>query len=720
MFRPSGPSLELTERLCRPQRIGVFGHRGVGKTTLLTMLYREAVSGRWPQLRLAAADARTATYLADKISQLEAGQPLPGTLAETDLRFHLYHAGGRIELLFKDYQGEHVDLGREEPIRAFLRDCDAIWLCVDAATLPAPADCLRRQQEVEQIMEDYLATDPLPGMHRPVALVVTKLDLLQGAGNEAWANALGMVRHALRSHSPASGEFGVSSLGGAAGGAPRPINLEAPLAWLASALRDQDLARLDRLEQAAPAEIRLRQRALACVRRRYPTAESLPGHEQRLARTRSLRTRTRALASVSAAGLLFASVLAYDGSGYRLAAHFEAAHAEDPAASLGVWQTYQTWHPTRNLLRPNGRSEEEWHTRKLAEAARGQRLQQSTADWRSAASDPDADVDRVWEQFQALRLEFPEADLSADLSHLRDGVKDRREAQIARRATRAHDELVSAESRSVDLPTLVARADAFLGEFPGSLPESDVRRLRDAALARVDDRDLEAARAYSARQPFNFQTRRELYQNYLDRHPDGRLRSEADAALRTIAVEWDRHDFRLVRDRFQARPGEVAEWRPYCLTYLAIHPGGRYASAARDLLRWAEKVNTPSEYRVVLRGGDFDHKVAFWLSRGPDLSAEIEVAGVRYGPSPVIANRYDPEWNYEFPRPIRWKLGDPIRIRVHDHDYWKRQVLEVASEGPLALNLLSGEVHSGGSTLTFESDFSVPTLPPVDGADRTP
>src|SRR5882757_9966830 len=100
MRRTPNPAVILAERLCRPQRIGVFGHRGVGKTTLLTMLYREAVGGRLPDLRLAAADARTADYLSDKVLQLEAGQPLPATLGETELRFHLYHhKGARLELV---------------------------------------------------------------------------------------------------------------------------------------------------------------------------------------------------------------------------------------------------------------------------------------------------------------------------------------------------------------------------------------------------------------------------------------------------------------------------------------------------------------------------------------------------------------------------------------------------------------------------------------------
>src|ERR1700687_5355586 len=102
----------LADRFCRPHRVGLFGHRGVGKTTLMTMLYREAVGGRLPDLRLAAADVPTAEFLSDKLSQLEAGQALPATLAETDLRLHLYHQQTRTELLVRDYQGEHVELGR--------------------------------------------------------------------------------------------------------------------------------------------------------------------------------------------------------------------------------------------------------------------------------------------------------------------------------------------------------------------------------------------------------------------------------------------------------------------------------------------------------------------------------------------------------------------------------------------------------------------------------
>ena len=146
----------LADRLCRPQRIAVFGRRGVGKTTFVTMVYREAVGGRIADCRLAAADAPTANYLADKILQLETGQPLPATLAETDLHFHLYALGQQLDLLLKDYQGEHVAVGREEPIREFLRDCDAVWLFWTSACGQATL-VLHPQQEVEQLVEGYLA-----------------------------------------------------------------------------------------------------------------------------------------------------------------------------------------------------------------------------------------------------------------------------------------------------------------------------------------------------------------------------------------------------------------------------------------------------------------------------------------------------------------------------------------------------------------------------------
>src|SRR4029078_13387017 len=107
----------LERRLTGPKRIALFGHRNVGKTTLLAMFYRQAASGRVPGLRLPPADAQSAEYLAEKIAKIKSGQPMAGSLAETELKLRLYHGPARFELIVRDYQGEHVTLGSEEPVR---------------------------------------------------------------------------------------------------------------------------------------------------------------------------------------------------------------------------------------------------------------------------------------------------------------------------------------------------------------------------------------------------------------------------------------------------------------------------------------------------------------------------------------------------------------------------------------------------------------------------
>src|SRR5579884_370907 len=278
MPRTPSPQVVLTERLCRPQRIGLFGRRGVGKTTFLTMLYREAVGGRLPRLRLAAADARTADYLSDKVLQLEAGQPLPATLGETELRFHLYHGETRLELLIKDYQGEHVAVGRQEPIREFLRDCDAVWLCLDVLDTATPESLLCAEQEVEQLVEDYLTAEPEGALHRPMAVVLTKADLLGHDApppDELVREQFEMTRHALATHFPRHEMFAVSSLGGTLEGkpavfTPQPVGLEGPLVWLAKVLRQQDLARLEQLWPSAARQTAVIERASGCFARRYP------------------------------------------------------------------------------------------------------------------------------------------------------------------------------------------------------------------------------------------------------------------------------------------------------------------------------------------------------------------------------------------------------------------------------------------------------------------
>ncbi len=93
----------------------------------------------------------------------------------------------------------------------------------------------------------------------------------------------------------------------------------------------------------------------------------------------------------------------------------------------------------------------------------------------------------------------------------------------------------------------------------------------------------------------------------------------------------------------------------------------------------------------------------------------LEVAGTTYGPSSVIRDSHRPIWDYTFPKPIAWKLGDPITIRLIDYDWSASDVYVLTSRpgDPLAIRLLTGTIKpakGGKTTLVFASDFQIPRL----------
>ncbi len=298
----------LEGRLIGPKRIALFGHRNVGKTTLLAMFYRQASSGRVPGLRLAAADAKSAEYLAEKIAQLESGQPMAGSLAETELKLRLYHGPARFELIVKDYQGEHVTLGSDEPIQEFFADCDAVLLCLDPEGSADLAERRRRQQEVENLLERYIDRSEDLSMGRPVALLLTKFDRVlassevrgESAGVDAGLSAefverlvderYGMTRHALAEHAPEGAIFAVSSFGPcASGNRPplelRPMGLEGPLSWVAQQLEARDRADMTQLWELAPRDLPRLERCVAAYERRYRRSKPVlrvPGPDQEI------------------------------------------------------------------------------------------------------------------------------------------------------------------------------------------------------------------------------------------------------------------------------------------------------------------------------------------------------------------------------------------------------------------------------------------------------
>ena len=221
----------LEARLTGPKRVALFGHRNVGKTTLLAMFYREASSGR--MRRTADGGGRPAECRVsgredrpDRVGRADgrARWPRPSS------RLRLYHGPARFELIVKDYQGEDVTLGSEQPIKQFFADCHAVLLCLDPEGSADATERRRRQQEVENLLEGYVDRSDDGKVGRPVALLLTKFDRVlagwhaprtpeRGSGvpvelverllNERY----GMTRHALAAHAPDGAVFAVSSFG---------------------------------------------------------------------------------------------------------------------------------------------------------------------------------------------------------------------------------------------------------------------------------------------------------------------------------------------------------------------------------------------------------------------------------------------------------------------------------------------------------------------------
>ncbi len=183
-----------------------------------------------------------------------------------------------------------------------------------------------------------------------------------------------------------------------------------------------------------------------------------------------------------------------------------------------------------------------------------------------------------------------------------------------------------------------------------------------------------------------------------------------------ILREWDSYAFRQAYDHATAHPDDVAEVARRLREYLRDHADGRFAADASHYLDWWDKISVPGQYRVTLRRGEVETAVGKYLAGGaPDLGVVIEVAGAMYGPSSVIRDSRRPIWDYTFPQPITWKLGDPITIRIIDYDWSASEVYVLHSKqgDPLAMRILSGTIKptkGGKTTLVFASDFTVPTL----------
>jgi hypothetical protein len=761
----------LEARLTGPKRIALFGHRAVGKTTLLAMFYRQASTGQVPGLRLAAVDPPSAEYLAEKIAQIESGEPPAGTLAETELKLRLYHGPARFDLIFKDYQGEHVTLGTDEPIQAFFADSDAVFLCLDPEGSTQPAERRRRQQEVENLLERYIDRSDDGTAGRPVALLLTKFDRVlargeAGQGPDAVERLVearyGMTRHALARHVPHGAMFAVSAYGrGAVDGRPpvelHPLGLEGPLVWLAEQLEEVDREQLEWLWDLAPDDTPRLSRCVAAFERRYPRSDRAADFRRRLAEGRS-RGRLRSLAGLTLVlGLVAGGLAGYDELGYRDAAQF--AQADNPAPAVARrWDDLIRWHPTLRYTRPGQSklalaSRDEWTVKatatrvsvgtaepdaaeKLAplkeraptlaiqihdvEKAQEDRKQEARwaevkAEAASMADEPDAPLLAV----RRFLREFPDSTHRGEADALLVSLRSKVDSKLAGRERQVLDDL----ARSINLPNanypdLIDQARQFLAEHPESRYRPEAERLLDDLVKTVDDRDIDKAREFSRRSPTEFAKRIDRYNEYLKAHAKGgRSISEAIEAKDKILRAWDKDTYRRAFDHLAAHPDDVAEVARQLRDYLAQHPEGRWIAEARRYVEWWDKVSVPQDYKVTLRRGTFDAKFGSTFGGAPDLCVVIEVAGVVHGPSPVSPNHYQPVWDYTFPRPIRWKLGDRVTVKVIDNGYWSNSTpvtLTSKPGDPLAMQMLSGPIKptkGGTTTIVFASDFQVPDLP---------
>ena len=362
----------------------------------------------------------------------------------------------------------------------------------------------------------------------------------------------------------------------------------------------------------------------------------------------------------------------------------------------------------RNWPRRSARSR-----RPRCQARHDQRWKAVEAEARSlaAAEDPATGLSAI----DAFLREFPDTPRRADAMKLAQSLKEEQNAKRYALDRQFLDDLVRSESLpNVSLADQIERARQFLAEHADSPSRAEVQRRLEVYLRRLDESDIEKARDYSRQFPSHFAARIERYQEYLKaHHAGGRFISEAMEAKDRVLREWDVSAYRQAYDHLIAHPDDVAEVARRLREYLRDQPDGRYVTDARRYLEWWDKVSVPGQYRVTLRRGEVESTVGKYLAgSGPDLGVVIEVAGAVYGPSSVIKNSYRPIWDYTYPQPITWKLGDPVTIRLIDYDWSATEVYTLTSRqgDPLAIRLLTGTVKpsKGGRPRCIASDFTMP------------
>ena len=182
----------LERQLTGPKRIALFGHRNVGKTTLLAMFYRQASTGqgagpppgggRRPDRRVSRREDR-----ADRVGRVARGDPgrdraeAPALPRPGAVRPDRQGLPGRA----RHARLRRADPGSSSPIAT--PSCSAST----PTARPDPADRRRRQQEVENLLERYIDRSDDATTGRPIALLLTKFDRVLAQQQAATAEGEG-------------------------------------------------------------------------------------------------------------------------------------------------------------------------------------------------------------------------------------------------------------------------------------------------------------------------------------------------------------------------------------------------------------------------------------------------------------------------------------------------------------------------------------------------
>jgi hypothetical protein len=191
--RPGVPG-EPAERIDRSiYRIGIFGHKGVGKTVFLTAVY--AFSRDSSELQLLAM-GETQAYLEGNFNlmkgksgdragdgKVEMRKFPEATSAEKRLAFSAQLGKTmNVSLETMDYSGKDVYIdsaeGMPQNLVDFFKLCDCVLFLVDPDAASNDMELTRRVTSFTRLIEQV--SDSKKGLNIPIGLVITKADELRG------------------------------------------------------------------------------------------------------------------------------------------------------------------------------------------------------------------------------------------------------------------------------------------------------------------------------------------------------------------------------------------------------------------------------------------------------------------------------------------------------------------------------------------------------------